>query len=323
MEILKNPKMLNEFDDETATIVIRLALEEIDGLLDEGRRSRLNSRQPEEAQGADISDAEATLVRQRGELQRQLRRIAARASGGGAAISSSSIGRVTGPAHSGQGQRLGEASSISTPTSQRRPDENPSNGESSRSAATMKSPETKPGPSNTTKKPLDTAQKRPCNACTEQFSLLNLVELPCGHHYCGTCLTEMFRAATADESRYPPRCCEPISLDQVQNFVDWKVKGDYLENKVEWDTKDRTYCSNKNCLAFIRPENIYGKQATCQKCRKRTCTQCKEPEHNRNIRCGETEALQKALLLMERSGWKRCQVCGTGIERMYGCNRML
>jgi hypothetical protein len=43
MEVLRNPRILNNLDDATATVVIQLALEELGGLLQEernwGRRS--------------------------------------------------------------------------------------------------------------------------------------------------------------------------------------------------------------------------------------------------------------------------------------------
>jgi hypothetical protein len=35
MEVLRNPRILNNLDDAIATVVIQLALEELDGLLQE------------------------------------------------------------------------------------------------------------------------------------------------------------------------------------------------------------------------------------------------------------------------------------------------
>jgi len=157
----------------------------------------------------------------------------------------------------------------------------------------------------------------------EEFIRSGLTELPCGHHYCGRCLTQIFKAATTDGFRYPPRCCRPISLDQARRLLNMKVEKDYLEKRVEWDTNDRTYCSNKNCLAFIRPAIIRGKKATCSKCGKTTCSECKTAAHYNETPCGKDNDLQKALSLIQRNRWQRCTDCGEGIERTEGCNHMM
>ncbi|KAF7920911.1 hypothetical protein EAE99_007763 [Botrytis elliptica] len=49
--------------------------------------------------------------------------------------------------------------------------------------------------------------------------------------------------------------------------------------KVEFDTPNRTYCSNPLCSAFIHPESIINEQATCLDCSTITCTLCKATAH--------------------------------------------
>jgi hypothetical protein len=370
MEVLKNLRVLNDLDDETAILVIQLALEELDNLLQAGKGKGKRS-------GGTSSAAEKALERTRDELQRHIRRIAARASkhradGGG--VTSSTVVRplVSATGQGGTrvydrpitrpGPRLGEPSSSSTSSVRKKPYVCPTNEKLSSSASTKKPPETRPAPSQiknrgtldtterlvyhtngessssaVTKKPLgkvpapsqnesrepsDTAEQRTCSVCMEDFIWFYVASLPCGHHYCSACLTEMFKGAMVDESRYPPRCCEPISVEEGLPFLHWKVMRDYLEKKVEWDTKDRTYCSNKECLTFIRPKNIRKKKAKCPKCGTKTCSKCKKAAHNKNEPCLEDQELQQTLTLIERNHWQRCKHCGAGIERTFGCNEI-
>jgi len=138
-------------------------------------------------------------------------------------------------------------------------------------------------------------------------------------------MTELFKGATKDESRNPPRCCEPISLDEGRAIVHWEAMNEYLEKKLEWDTvaKNRTYCSKTDCGVFVRPENVNlrGRTATCQKCGMKTCTKCKKEQHPTYKRCHDLD-FQGALDLIQENRWQRCSACGTGVERELGCNHM-
>ena len=58
---------------------------------------------------------------------------------------------------------------------------------------------------------------------------------------------------------------------------------DFVENyqllMLEHETKNKIYCSNKKCSAFIPPLSIMGVNANCQKCGKQTCARCKNASH--------------------------------------------
>ena len=168
-------------------------------------------------------------------------------------------------------------------------------------------------------------RKETCNVCLDEYFWYLVLTLACGHHFCGECITELFKGATKDESRYPPRCCEPIPLEQGQTIVHWEAMDEYMEKKVEWDTlaKNRTYCSNTECGAFIRPQqvNVRGRTATCHKCGRKTCTKCKAEQHPPYQKCHDPD-LQGALNVIEENRWQRCSTCGTGVERELGCNHM-
>jgi hypothetical protein len=160
-----------------------------------------------------------------------------------------------------------------------------------------------------------TTHKGQCVACMEKFLYSHLAKLSCGHEYCNECLTAMFQGATVEESHYPPRCCrKPISLELVLDFLSHEAVRDYLEKKLEWDTKNRTYCYNKKCLAFINPDTIKGKEAMCAKCRSKTCAKCKKIAHDKNVRCSEDEEIRRILQVIKRNNWRQCPRCKQAIE---------
>ncbi|KAN0108494.1 IBR finger domain protein [Hyaloscypha variabilis] len=135
--------------------------------------------------------------------------------------------------------------------------------------------------------------KRYCTACQEQTVFFDLARAPCGHEYCRDCLRELFLASLGDDSLFPPRCCrQSIATGSKQK-------------KVEFETSDRTYCSNPLCSAFIRVENIANEQASCQNCLTITCTVCKA---NHTGDCPEDVGLQ--------------QNCRRVVELDIGCNHI-
>jgi hypothetical protein len=180
------------------------------------------------------------------------------------------------------------------------------------------------GPSSRVQQPpLDNTPRLRCSVCMDDFPRRDVAAFACAHHFCRECLNEIYRGATDDESCYPPRCCQPIPIEQSWPFLNAQVLSDFLEKQVEWDTRDRTYCSNRNCGCFIRPENIQGRDTTCLRCRTRTCSNCKNVAHDINAPCADDEGVQRALELLEQNHWRRCQGCRNGIERTYGCNHIV
>lgn len=134
------------------------------------------------------------------------------------------------------------------------------------------------------------------------------------------------RGVTKDESRYPPRCCKKrIPVEQRRLIVKWEVMTVFLDKMVERNTvaKNRTYCSNRECGVFVRPENvkIRNKTVTCPRCGSKTCIKCKRVECLPTVPCHDSE-LQGALNLIQENRWQRCKGCGTGVERTPGCNQM-
>ncbi|KAE9368754.1 hypothetical protein N431DRAFT_561107 [Stipitochalara longipes BDJ] len=294
MEVIKNFKVLDQLDDATAVMVIHFAIKELEQIL-------RNEPTSGPAYKEDNSEARKAFERQRNELQRRLRLIWCKSSKPGGEPNASEV--VAKP--------VGESTASLTGIMQveQQPEESSSNSEilGKIIQGDSKAP-------LVTKPLLKPAQKIP-QVETRESSTSSAKTQP----------TALTNSATKDESRYPPRCWKPIPLEQGHSIVHWEVMNDYLEKKVEWDTiaKSRTYCSNRNCGLFIRPENVNvrGRTATCQRCRTKTCTNCKKEQHPPYAPCHDPD-LQGALNLIQENRWQRCSACGTGVERELDCNKM-
>lgn len=207
MDVINNPGILGKLDDKRAIPLAQRALRELDELL---RHEQGSNKRPKGTQ----SDARRRLERQRNVLLWQLRGRESRAPTaghqGGPSSSAASRPRQeaakTRPAKGQQekGQRLGEPSSSSAVSGRR---QQPSGSARMVSGAQAPFPNTEPLLS--------------CNVCMENHSWSDTVTFACHHHCCRDCLNEIYKGATADESRYPPRCCQPIPIVQSQRLLDF------------------------------------------------------------------------------------------------------
>ncbi|KAJ1328856.1 E3 ubiquitin-protein ligase RNF144 [Microdochium nivale] len=120
-----------------------------------------------------------------------------------------------------------------------------------------------------------------CNACLDDKTAAELVTAPCNHAYCSPCLEHMFRAALADESLFPPRCCQqPIPTDgAAAAALPVQLLRDIGLKRIEVGTAHRVYCSDPACATFIPAAGHVAGIATCPACRRRTCAACKREAH--------------------------------------------
>ena len=161
-----------------------------------------------------------------------------------------------------------------------------------------------------------------CVVCGDKKSYFGVADLICGHHYCRNCLHELFRESFRDESLFPPRCCrQPIDMATIDIFMTKDLKEQFAEKTIEFNTKDKTYCANKQCSTFIKPDSITDDIAHCPKCGISTCVYCKNESHL-GRECQEDPAMKSTLALAETKGWQRCGECKTMIEHKYGCWHM-
>jgi hypothetical protein len=161
-----------------------------------------------------------------------------------------------------------------------------------------------------------------CVACEEQLPAKDLVLASCGHCYCGSCVSIMFNAAVSDESCYPPRCCAntPIPIEHATRFLEPEFEILFEEKGEEYDTVDRTYCSNPECSIFTFPDDVWRNNAECRSCESSTCVICKAPAHGGD--CPADLELPMLLKLAEEMHWQRCHNCLRIVQRQDGCSYM-
>jgi hypothetical protein len=162
-----------------------------------------------------------------------------------------------------------------------------------------------------------------CVICGDEKDFFAVARVPCKnrHEYCKDCLAELFRLSMTDEALFPPRCCsEPIPLDQVRFFLPSDLAKDFEAKEPELSTKNRTYCYERTCSAFVPAAAIENDIATCPRCCCTTCTMCKQPSHSGD--CPEDEALRQLIDTANVEQYQRCYQCNRFIELDHGCNHI-
>ena len=174
-----------------------------------------------------------------------------------------------------------------------------------------------------------------CMICTENVTD-TIAEIPCGHHWCSSCIYELIRRAATDESAYPPKCCGSIidihgityeddedHLDEdgdaiFEGYAPWTR---YMFREEEYTTRQRTYCFSPTCGKFISPRRIEDQFASCISCGEYTCCECKNKAHKGE--CPIDNAIQQTLEVAKANGWKSCPMCNRLIDKKSGCNHIL
>ncbi|KAF5535507.1 IBR finger domain-containing protein [Fusarium mexicanum] len=160
-------------------------------------------------------------------------------------------------------------------------------------------------------------QTRECIACNDRFPPLALLQTPCSHDYCRECLLSLVRSSLQDETLIPPRCCgQNIPIKQGR-WLSPELVGQFKAKKLEFETSNRTYCSEPSCSTFVPPAFISGDGATCPKCSRVTCIHCKGLHHI-DV-CPSDTAAQQVLQLADENGWQQCFKCRRLVELNYGC----
>jgi hypothetical protein len=165
-----------------------------------------------------------------------------------------------------------------------------------------------------------------CAACLENFDEAARKRwwVDCNHVYCTDCITSLFRPSLAG-GPFPPQCCGQViscwTHEELKAVLPEDLNSQLAKKKEEFDTSDRTYCSVPTCSTFVGAPHITGNDAKCPACEYVTCVACKAPTHDGE--CPTDETLEEVLHIAETAGGKRCEKCGSMIERMEGCDEMV
>ncbi|KAI0670102.1 hypothetical protein C8Q78DRAFT_167871 [Trametes maxima] len=179
-------------------------------------------------------------------------------------------------------------------------------------------PSSSPLPSPPSTSPLVKSDDVLCTICGDEING-TILFLGCGHTMDVPCIKKMFELASADEDYFPPRCCSiPIHLADVERYLEPPFVEYYLEKSREFLTKDRVYCYNKYCSAFLGPASDSSVTFRCPQCTYSTCAGCKGKVH-RGAACDGPVADEGVLKLGEKQGWQRCVSCKYLVERVEGC----
>ena len=169
-----------------------------------------------------------------------------------------------------------------------------------------------------------------CPACESVVQDNELVYLTCGHVWCSDCLNNNLRAALSARTMFPPRCCNAtpngIDMTVIEGYLEDDVLIRYLNVGEEYASSDPTFCSDVKCGVFINvPTDNTSQWASCAKCHKSTCTQCKGAYLNHPTPDVHPELISKEdKELAEREGYKQCpnSKCRKLLERIDGCDHM-
>ena len=148
-----------------------------------------------------------------------------------------------------------------------------------------------------------------------------VVKAPCGDAYDIECLVDLFRAATVDESLFPPACCrQPFDLRLVRQYLNKELATLVDKKTIEFGTKNRVYCHRPFCSTFVGSGTTGASQLACPQCWAETCGCCKKAAHDVHERCTSDEDAS-LIALAEESGWKRCpeRTQYREPQRRWGC----
>lgn len=166
------------------------------------------------------------------------------------------------------------------------------------------------------------SQLQDCVICCNTVSRAAMCIASCQsrHVYHSHCLLALVYAAMKDESLMPPVCCQ-VRIDEniFLPLLGEEDREEFIRKRDEFGTKDRLYCHNAICSAFLGAAEREAKQPKrCDRCGNETCKACKGPWHGYNIICaGDSD--QAAIDMLREIGMQQCPRCRRMVELTVGC----
>lgn len=115
-----------------------------------------------------------------------------------------------------------------------------------------------------------------------------LLQVHDDHSICPTCLEDLLTRAMsdekADETAYPPKCCDTvIPFEMAKPSLSKEVVQEYekkLDHLKERETDvEKVYCAEATCTKYIPPGDRAKGVAKCPHCKAETCCHCKKLAH--------------------------------------------
>lgn len=161
---------------------------------------------------------------------------------------------------------------------------------------------------------------------------------PCGHIYCSTCL-QGYLQSSIESRKFPLKCVgyqdtTTCNAEFPIPFIEKALSKADIDNLfvasftdfVQLHLKQYQYCPTPNC-GNVYATTTTGEMVTCSECFVGICTTCNVEAHDGQT-CAEYKGLDPVegeKLFQEwkkKAGVKACPTCGTGIEKIDGCNHM-
>lgn len=159
-----------------------------------------------------------------------------------------------------------------------------------------------------------------CSICFDIVWPAMTAPLACSHRYCRACIGRLIRTAMADESMWPPRCCnQAVPRSLIQRRLSPGQFRAYVDKEAEYSTaiQERWYCTRPRCERWFRPGSTGP--VVCPHCTQKICRACRAPEHDPNMGCIQDANLAALENIARLEGWRHCPRCNMLIELRSGC----
>ncbi|XP_053550575.1 E3 ubiquitin-protein ligase RNF216 [Bombina bombina] len=177
-----------------------------------------------------------------------------------------------------------------------------------------------------------------CRCCYGEFAFEELTQCMDGHLFCKECLVKYAQEAVFGSGRSELSCMEgtctcDFPTSQLEKVLPEKILYKYYERKAEEDiaaacADELVRCPSCNFPAVL-DKGVDRFSCPNPHCRKETCRKCQKlwKEHV-NMNCeqlAENDEIKYRTSIEEKmtaARVRKCHICGTGLIKSEGCNRM-
>ncbi|KAF8890786.1 hypothetical protein CPB84DRAFT_1784520 [Gymnopilus junonius] len=137
-----------------------------------------------------------------------------------------------------------------------------------------------------------------CTICFDNMRYVNALHTQCGHHYCRDCVKDLVENFTRDESLFPLRCCQqPLQISIVIPFISAALRALFEEKHAELFLGSSRGTDSSSII-------------------------CLNQASHEGDDCIVNAATIELRALAQQEGWQTCPGCQTLIELNLGCYHM-